>query len=1173
MPDDAFIERMIARVTDLLTTDAGFAAAMPDGEVNAALDAPGLRLPQMFQTNVDGYSDRPALGQRAVELVTDTAGRTTTELLPRFDTVTYREMGERVGATAAALGSGEDALLRPADRVCLLGFASIDYAIVDFALMQIGAVATSLPTGAPIAQVLPIVNETEPSVIASSVEYLDDAVELAVAGHVPAAIVVFDFNEHVDDHRDALQSAITRLDGLRSAVRLLTMPELLEAGRALPPLPPYMSDEPDPLRLLVYTSGSTGSPKGAMYTERTVTYWWFGPSHDGQHSPLPMISLIFAPMSHVMARSLLYTALGAGGTAYFTAKSDLSTLLDDLALARPTMLAFVPRIWDILYEEVTREVDRRVAAGADPAAAEADVLAKYRIDVLGGRYVGVASGSAAISPEMKAWAEKLIEQPLMEGYGSTEAGTVFAGGTVRRPPVIDYKLADVPELGYFGTDRPHPRGELLVKTAGMFPGYYKRPELTAEVFDADGFYRTGDIVAETGPDQLEYLDRRNTTLKLSQGEFVAVSKLEAVYTDDPLVSQIYVYGNSSRPYLLAIVVPTDEALARAAGDSEWLKSAIGGSFQNVARAQGLQSYEIPRDFVVEHIPFSMANGLLTGVGKLARPKLKERYGAALEQLYADIAEGQSNVLRALRQGGADQPVIEVVTRAAGALLGAAHADLSPDAQFIDIGGDSLSALTFARLLYDIFGVDVPVGVIVSPASDLRSIAAYIEGERAGSTRPTFATVHGRDSTRAHAGDLTLDKFIDAETLATAAELPAPSGEIRSVLVTGATGFLGRYLALEWLERMQQVGGMVICLVRAKDDAAARARLDAIFDCGDPELLCHYRELAADHLQVLAGDKAEPNLGLDEATWQGLADSVDLIVDPAALVNHLLPYSELFGPNVAGTAELIRLAITAKIKQFAFVSTIGVIVGINPDEFTEDADMRVISPSRDVNDIYANGYGNSKWAAEVLLREANDLCGLPVTVYRCGMILADATYQGQLNVPDTFTRLILSLLATGIAPASFYQLDSRGQRQQGHYDGLPVDFIAEAISTLGAQHVDGYQTYHVMNPYDDGIGLDQYVDWLTEAGYPVHRIADYDDWFGRFETSIRGLPDRQRQASVLPLLDTYRYPGPPPRGAMASTERFQAAVQSARVGPDKDIPHISQANIVKYATSLEMLGLL
>ena len=109
-----------------------------------------------------------------------------------------------------------------------------------------------------------------------------------------------------------------------------------------------------------------------------------------------------------------------------------------------------------------------------------------------------------------------------------------------------------------------------------------------------------------------------------------------------------------------------------------------------------------------------------------------------------------------------------------------------------------------------------------------------------------------------------------------------------------------------------------------------------------------------------------------------------------------------------------------------------------------------APTRKINDSYANGYGNSKWAGEVLLREAHDLCGLPVAVFRCDMILADTTYAGQLNVPDMFTRMMLSLVATGIAPGSFYELDADGNRQRAHYDGLPVEFIAEAISTLGAQ---------------------------------------------------------------------------------------------------------------------------
>ncbi|MGB6207000.1 carboxylic acid reductase, partial [Mycobacterium sp.] len=983
----------------------------------------------------------------------------------------------------------------------------------------------------------------------------------ADAGHTPGRLVIFDYRTEVDDHREALQSAHERLANIGLTIE--TLNEVRERGAGLPAVPAFEGDG-DPLALLIYTSGSTGAPKGAIYPQSNVAkMWnrstknWFGPS-------AASITVNFMPMSHVMGRGILYGTLGNGGTAYFAAKSDLSTLLEDLRLVRPTELNFVPRIWEMLYGEYQSEVGRRVADGADRETVESQVMIELRQELLGGRYIFAMTGSAPTSPELRTWVESLLEMHLLDGYGSTEAGMVLFDGEIQRPPVVDYKLVDVPDLGYFSTDRPHPRGELLLRTQNMFPGYYKRAETTADVFDADGYYRTGDVFAEVAPDRLVYVDRRNNVLKLAQGEFVTLAKLEAVFGNSPLVRQIYVYGNSAQPYLLAVVVPTDVNAS---------KSAIAESLQSVARQANLQSYEVPRDFIIETTPFSLENGLLTGIRKLAWPKLKQHYGERLEQLYADLAQGQANELAELRRSGADAPVLQTVSRAAAAMLGTATSDLTPDAHFTDLGGDSLSALIFGNLLHEIFDVDVPVGVIVSPASDLQAIADYIEGERQGTKRPTFASVHGRGAVEVHAADLTLDKFLDADTLAGAPNLPRANHEVRTVLLTGATGFLGRYLALEWLERMDLVDGKVIALVRARTDEDARTRLDKTFDSGDPKLLAHYRELAADHLEVIAGDKGEANLGLDARTWQRLADTVDLIVDPAALVNHVLPYSELFGPNALGTAELIRIALTTKVKPYTYVSTIGVGDQIEPGKFTEDADVRVMSAARAVNDNYANGYGNSKWAGEVLLREAHDLCGLPVAVFRCDMILADTTYAGQLNLPDMFTRMMLSLVATGIAPGSFYELDSDGHRQRAHYDGLPVEFIAEAISTLGAQNVEAFQTYHVMNPYDDGIGMDEYVDWLIEAGYPIHRVDDYREWVQRFETALRALPDKQRQASLLPLLHNYHRPSVAINGSIAPTDRFRAAVQEAKIGPDKDIPHVSAPIIVKYATDLQVLGLL
>ncbi|HEY0228340.1 MAG TPA: thioester reductase domain-containing protein, partial [Mycobacterium sp.] len=498
-----------------------------------------------------------------------------------------------------------------------------------------------------------------------------------------------------------------------------------------------------------------------------------------------------------------------------------------------------------------------------------------------------------------------------------------------------------------------------------------------------------------------------------------------------------------------------------------------------------------------------------------------------------------------------------------------------DDSFFDLGGNSLSVMRLIASVNKALNTQLTVRALFD-APTVSRLSGQVDRYAAD---PRFVAVHGHDAHEVHAGDLTLDKFIDAPTLATAPTLAGPNAEVRTVLLTGATGFLGRYLVLEWLQRMELTNGTLICLVRADSDADARTRLDRIFDSGDAELLRHYEDLAADHLRVISGDKGEANLGLDQQTWQTLADTVDLIVDSAAVVNSVLPYSELFVPNVVGTAELIRMAWTTKLKSYAYVSTANVGDGVERSAFTEHADIRAISPTRKNDGSYINGYGNSKWAGEVLLREAHDLCRLPVTVFRCDMILADTTFAGQLNLSDMFTRMVLSLLATGVAPTSFYQRDAEGNRQRAHFDALPVEFVAEAIAALGAEAVDGFETYHVMNPHDDGIALDEFVDWMIEAGYPVERVDDFGEFVQRLETGLLVLPERQRQHTVLQMLqfrrdNSMQLEAPEPtHGSYASTQRFRAAVRGAKIGPDQDIPHIGAAVIVKYVTDLQLLGLL
>ncbi|MEV5649597.1 carboxylic acid reductase [Nocardia sp. NPDC052254] len=1130
--------------------DAEVLAAWPRAEVSEAIEAPGLGLRALVDTVMTAYADRPAVGQRAAEFVTDASGRRVRRLLPRFETLTYRQLWARSAALANAWYA---AGVRAGDFVCTVGFVSSEYVIVDLAGVRLGTVAVPLQATAGVAQWNSIIGETGARVLASSAELLDATVEAALASGSVAHVVIFD-TTGTDDGNAALAAARERLAA--SGRTLATVGELLDRDAAPGPEPAAAQD--DPLALLIYTSGSTGTPKGAMYTDSLAATMWLYTAK----APVPAITLNYLPLSHVAGRLQLGGTLARGGTAYFTARSDMSTLFEDLELVRPTELVFVPRVCEMLLHRHQGEVEARVAAGGERAVVDDEVKVALRQRVLGGRFLGAMCASAPLAPEMRAFMESVLGIGLHDGYGSTEAGgSVIVDNKVRRPPVLDYRLADVPELGYFATDRPYPRGELLLETTTMFHGYYKRPEITAAMFDEDGFYRTGDVVAEIGPDHLVYVDRRNNVLKLSQGEFITVAKLESVFSTSSLIRQIFVYGSSERAYLLAVIVPSEEALALPDP-----RSALGESLQRLAREAGLNSYEIPRDFLLENEPFTQDNGLLSGIGKLLRPKLTERYGKGLEQLYTELSREQADELAALRREAGERPVTETVGRAARALLGCAGADIRPEAHFTDLGGDSLSALSLSTLLSELFAVDVPVGTIVHPANTLRRLADYIETERGqGTRRPTAATVH-ESGALVRAGELTLDKFIDPGTLSAATDLPPVTDPPRTVLLTGANGYLGRFLCLEWLARLDPIDGTLICIVRGSDAEAARARVDEAFDSGDPALLQRYRELSS-RLTVLAGDIGEPNLGLPEPDWRELADTVDLVVHPAALVNHVLPYDQLFGPNVVGTAEIIRFAITGRRTPVTYLSTVAVGDRIEPARFAEDGDIREISPQRAVDAGYANGYGNSKWAGEVLLREAHDLCGLPVAVFRSDMILAHSTFEGQINLPDMFTRLLLSVLATGLAPASFYRGDG------GHYDGLPADFTAAAITVLGAGPTSGFTSFDVLNPHDDGIGLDTFVDWLIASGRSIVRIDDYADWLSRFETALLALPERQRRHSVLPLLHAFRRPAPPVAGSVLPADGFRAAVRAAGIGPDRDIPHLTRELIEKYVRDLTAAGLL
>jgi fatty acid CoA ligase FadD9 len=897
--------------------------------------------------------------------------------------------------------------------------------------------------------------------------------------------------------------------------------------------------DPGAAAQILYTSGTTGRPKGAVLHHRgLVNSARLYVTHLGAKPGMVQVSAM--PLFHIVGCGLtVLGSIASAGTLVLPPYFDPALMLELIESERVAWFFGVPTML--------------IACLDHPRLVDTD-LSSVRFIVAAG---------APVLPALVRRTEEAFDARLCIGFGQTETAGCITLVSSEDEPAARYNTIGRPvaqtEVKIVDTATgellaPDGEGELCTRGYFVMSGYFDNPEATNAAIDDEGWLHTGDLASMDAHGYCRITGRLKDMI-IRGGENIYPREIEQVLFEHEDVADVAVVGVPDPVWGEQVVAFVRPAEGRTP-EPDRLR---------VYCRESLAAHKVPHHWIIlDELP-------TTSSGKVQKFVLRDRFSATAGAPTPG-AEDHADALRALRDVGRHQPVAETVHQAVQVTLNCSPGEVHADSRFADLGGDSLSALTFSKLLAEIFSIDVPVGVIIDPTSDLERLTRYIERKRdIRLDRPTFETVHTSDGAKLRASDLRLDKFIDGTTLENGQRLPTPNGEPRTVLLTGATGYLGRFLCAEWLERLAKSGGALICIARGSDPADARQRIEAALDSGDDELLERFRGIS-ERLEVLPGDIGEPNLGLDDATWNRLASSVDLIVHGAALVNHVLPYSHLFGPNVVGTSELIRLALTAKLKPFNYVSTVAVSLA-GDDAISEEVDIRIAAPVRTIDDTYANGYSTSKWASEVLLREAHDLCDLPVAVFRCDMILAHSRYAGQLNLPDMFTRLMLSLVATGIAPHSFYELDAMGNRSRAHYDGLPVDFIAEAIAELGGMVSTGFHTYNVVNPHDDGISLDQFVDWLIEAGHPIQRIDNYDEWLARFEAAMRALPARQRQHSELTLLDAFRPPAPALRGPALPAQVFRDSIRAAAIGPEHDIPHISASLIGKYITDLKQLQLL
>lgn len=389
---------------------------------------------------------------------------------------------------------------------------------------------------------------------------------------------------------------------------------------------------PDDLAMIVYTSGSTGQPKGVMHNFAGVTAAGEGITKTviaGMKPGAPVRLLSYLPLAHVVERAwVAASGMVRGDTAIYFSES-LDSFLTDLRRAKPTVFLSVPRLW--------LKFQQGVQAKMPPAKLKfllalpwiGKKVGKKVLAGLGLDHVQMAgSGSAPISAELILW-YRALGLNLLEGYGMSEdfAYSNSAAMGVQAPNYVGSALPGVKV-------KISAEGEILIKSPATFVGYFKQPELYAESFDADGYFCTGDLGELRADGLLKITGRKKELFKTGKGKYVAPAPIENQLNNCPLLESSMVSGSGQQaPYALVVLAEH----VRAAGLDDAKRTEITAELTHLLRQinDTLPDYEQLRMLVIAKAPFSIENGCLTPTLKIKRSRIETLVEPELERWYGE----------------------------------------------------------------------------------------------------------------------------------------------------------------------------------------------------------------------------------------------------------------------------------------------------------------------------------------------------------------------------------------------------------------------------------------------------------------------------------------------------------------------------------------------------------